>query len=173
MRHFLAASIAFSLFAHFLFLETNWTQTSHPESSQIVIPVSLDIPGGSKTDSAALRNAPATAEGGDQGANAYKRRQQAALKRFLKNIKKAVEARKFQPGEDHSNNMIGNAVYAFTILENDSFCNIHLVRTSDNSKLDQAAFYAIQKASGVVHRPKIIGTAPISFVLTVKYQYGM
>ncbi|KAB1440266.1 energy transducer TonB family protein [Pseudodesulfovibrio senegalensis] len=173
MKNLLAASIAFSLFAHFILLEAHWTPSTSPGTGQTVIPISLESPGSPQSDPSSMHSAPTPEQEAGQGADAFKRKQQAALKRFLKAVRKAIESKKFDSATGISSSMIGNAVCAFTILENDSFAGVRLVRTSGNAKLDRAALTAIRLASGATHRPKIIGTGHIPLTLTVKYQYGM
>ncbi len=165
--------LAASLFAHFLLLNAHYQPEPVMACRDIVVPLAFDVEGPEAGGGFALRQvADLGIDGAEKGESPkdYRRR---ILKRYLAQVHSAVEKRKFQPPGANFRGVIGNALYAFTIDGQGRFKGVRLLRSSGSDRLDQSALTAIQKASGRVKRPKIIGTQPIAMTLTVKYQYGL
>ena len=97
-------------------------------------------------------------------------RKRRAYLRYLDEVDDAIHARRLDGGGTH---LIGVALCAFTISPDGTFRDIQLVKTSGTPELDTSALRAVRAASGVVRRPDIIGSEPISVSLQVKYQYSL
>lgn len=169
----LTACIVFSLCAHFLLVHTKWTSTPTQGGEQILVPADFDVASLPAGDSLSLGQAAQPDSDSETGEKAQANRRRQVLRQYVTNVRKAIEQRKFQPDRHGLEDLIGKASYAFTIGPDSAFSDIRLTRTSGTPRLDRTALLAIRAASGVVERPKIIGSAPLHISVTVKYQYSL
>ena len=160
--------IALSLFLHFALTLFHGPEPDEPVAFNAVLEMD---------DSSALSRSSAREGTGLQSASPQDReeaekldRKRRAYLRYLDEVDDAIHARRLDGGGTH---LIGVALCAFTIAPDGSFRDIILVKTSGTPELDASALRAVRAASGVVRRPDIIGPAPISVSLQVKYQYSL
>ncbi len=111
----------------------------------------------------------AVSEPEEKGASADRRRR--ALNAYLERLSRAIHARRMARGD--GTRFVGNALFAFTIDAAGRINGVRLVQTSGNGDLDADAARAIAATSGAVPRPKLLGIAPLSVSLRVKYQFGL
>ncbi len=172
-RQVLGLCIAVSLFLHMWALRQDWGTERVAGGEEIVIPadftIAAETPGGAAL---ALEQAPAPDDDVQRAERAARRLRRQALAQYLRKVHEAVECRKFQAGGQLSR-LIGNVLYSFRILPDDTFADVRLKRSSGDPLLDRAAKNAILAASGRVKRPKIIRGEPLSLSLVVKYQLNM
>ncbi len=172
-RQILALCIAVSFFLHMWALDRDWSSADTPGSDDIIMPadftVAADVPAG---NSLALEQASDLGEDERTAESAAKRLRRQAQRQFFKQVRKAVELRKFQSDRDLSG-LLGNVLYSFRILPDDTFADIRLRRSSGDPLLDRAARSAIMAASGRVKRLKILQGRLFSLSMTVKYQLNM
>lgn len=168
----LGVCIAASFLLHMWGLGRDWRVTEPAGGDEIIIPadfaIAADVPAGP-----GLTLEQAVDTGGERSAeNAAKRLRRQARRHYLQRVREAIEQRKFQAGRDLSG-LIGNALYSFRILPDDTFADIRIRRSSGDPALDRAARDAILAASGRVKRPKILKGRRYNLSVTVKYQYSM
>ena len=96
---------------------------------------------------------------------------QRALRAYLEDVSDAIHARRLAQAGDRQ--LIGNAVFSLAIAPDGRFSQIRLVHSSGEMALDADARHALDAASGVVGRPKILGSEFLSLTVTVKYQLGL
>ena len=99
-------------------------------------------------------------------------RRRAALSRYLDDVHRAIHDRRMLQAED-KNRLVGNVLFSLTIDTSGSFRDIQMLRGSGETGLDSDAQQAVHAASGVVPRPKILGSTPLRVKVTVKYQFGL
>lgn len=173
-RQLFGLCIAISMFIHIWAVQHDWSPSQEPGSSdQIIVPLDFDVAVSTAKDGIALEQGFEEPESKEDCEDAARRLRRLAVRKFLRQVHAAVEQRKFLPGSGDLSGLIGNVRYSFKILPNDSFTAIRLVRSSGDSRLDQAAKRAIAAASGVTNRPKILRGQTFSISITVKYQYSM
>lgn len=169
----LNACVAFSLCAHFFLVHLSWSAAPAQGGEQTLVPADFEVaalPGG---DALSLGQAQEQAAERDSDARGQADRRRQALRQYLAAVRKAIEQRKFPPGLQGQEGLIGNAAYAFTITAAGAFVDITPVRGSGDARLDSAALSAIRAASGAVERPKATGRAPLRLAVTVKYQHSL
>ncbi|MFO7596163.1 MAG: TonB family protein [Desulfocurvibacter africanus] len=165
--------IVVSIFIHIWLVQQSWTPEQPPGGDQIVVLMDFDVAVSNPGNALALE------QGGEDGSDkenheeAARRLQRLAVKRYLEQVREAVEHRKFLPGNGDMSGLIGNVLYSFHIRPDDTFSNIRLVRSSGDQRLDTAAYRAIAATSGVTKRPKIIQGQSFTITIAVKYQYSM
>jgi len=165
--------IAISCCLHLWTLDREWsTETHDMAGEEIMIPADFSIAADTPmAHTLALVQVeapddPHTAE------SAARRTRRLAREQFFQRVRTAVERNKFRYNADLSG-LLGNALYSFRILPDDTFADIHLRRSSGDPLLDKAALNAIETASGRVKRPRIIGTSPFHLSIAIKYQLSM
>jgi TonB family protein len=171
-KHLWAATLALSFFVHMAFL--NLHSFHHTEEQSIPLCVTLDMatPEQAASSQGSLHTQMAMSENDRRGESAADRRRQA-FAAYLKQIRKHINANKFQPPGNDFSRMVGKAGYALTILPDGRFAHIRLLRSSGDPDLDRAANLAIHLTSGRIKRPPITGKQPFTLRVTVKYQYGL
>ena len=168
----LGLCIAVSFLLHVWGLGFDW-QTDIPEGGdEIVIPADFVIAAAAPAgNTLALEQAVDT--GDDRKAESAARRMiRQARRHYFQHIREAIERRKFQSGGNLSG-LIGNALYSFRILPDDTFTDIRIKRSSGDPVLDRAAENAILAANGKVKRPKILQGQRYNLSVAIKYQYSM
>ena len=173
-RQVLGLCIAVSLFLHMWALRQDWGTERVAGGEEIVIPadftIAAETPGGAAL---ALEQAPAPDDDVQRAERAARRLRRQALAQYLRKVHEAVECRKFQAGGQLSR-LIGNVLYSFRILPDDTFADVRLKRSSG----DPAPGPCGQKRDPRGQRP---GQAsenhsvdrPLSLSLVVKYQLNM
>ncbi|NDV18464.1 TonB family protein [Pseudodesulfovibrio sp. JC047] len=172
-RQVLGLCIAFSLMVHFLFLQQDWTREPVVGGDDIITPLDFDVSVRSTGNPMALEQGSVEERGEEQCEDAGKRLRRLATKHYLASVHETIERHKFLPDNGDLSALIGNALFTFRILPNDTFTDIHLVRSSGDPRLDQAAQQAITTASGRTKRPKILRGRTFRITTAVKYQYNM
>lgn len=89
---------------------------------------------------------------------------------YLEAISHEVHSRRL---DNEQPNLIGVASFSFLVSPQGRFEHIRLEESSGKADLDAAALRAIQRASGVLKRPPVLGSDPLPVFLQVKYQYGL
>ena len=172
-RQVLGLCIAVSLLLHMWALRQDWGAERVAGGEEIVIPADFTIAAQAPGDGGlALEQAFVPDDEAQSAERAARRLRRQALAQYLRKVHEAVERRKFLHGEQFSH-LIGNALYSFRILPDDTFADVHLRRSSGDPVLDRAARSAILAASGRVKRPEIIRGQTLSLSLVVKYQLNM
>lgn len=172
-RQFLICCIVTSLFIHLWLVQLDWSPEPAVGGELISVPLKFDIHPATSSSSTVLEQG--TTENPDESNTEEhaRRLERLAKTHYLKQVREAVEQRKFLSGGDELSGLIGNAQYIFHIRPNDTFSGIKLVRTSGNTCMDKAAGKAIAAASGVVNRPRILRGQSYTIMITVKYQRNM
>lgn len=160
--------ITLSLFLHFTLLICNTQKQEQAPLFRTILAID--------ETSALLENSArqgvgiehATAQNREEAEKASRKRR--AYLRYIDDVDNAIHARRLDFGEI---SLIGVALCAFTIDHNGAFSDVRIVTSSGKPNLDASALRAIRAASGVVPRPKILGTDPIHVSLQVKYQYDL
>ncbi|WP_272701443.1 energy transducer TonB family protein [Desulfovibrio sp. Fe33] len=164
--------LAISLSLHWFMLQFHWSRPQADAGDSIVIPANFDLSVASPSNGLALEQGTVPQEGDTQHEKAAERLRKQALKRFLAQVRSAVERRRLLPGRDVSH-LIGNVRYRFRIQPDDTFADIAMEHSSGTPELDDAARRAIEAASGTVKRPAILKGPSWTIVITVKYQYAL
>lgn len=107
--------------------------------------------------------------GASDEAKLAERRREAYLQ-YLEDIAAEIHSRRLDFGRT---NLIGIAVFAFSVDERGAFRDIRLTASSGKPELDRVARLAIEASSGRVRRPKLLGSDPIAVVQEVRFQYGL
>lgn len=106
---------------------------------------------------------------GDEASKIAQERRRVYLA-YLEAVSLAVHGHRL----DHGNaSLIGIARFSFVIDAEGRFSSICLLETSGDEQLDAAARRAIERASGEVKRPQILGDEPMIVFEDVRYQYGL
>jgi protein TonB len=172
-RQVLGLCIAISLLLHMWALRQDWGAERVEGGEEIVIPADFTIAAQAPDSGAlALEQAFVPDDDAQSAERAVRRLRRQALAQYLRKVHEAVERRKFLHGE-HLAHLIGNVLYSFRILPDDTFVDIRLKRSSGDPVLDRAARSAILAASGRVKRPEIIQGQTLSLSIAVKYQLNM
>ena len=164
--------MAISFLLHAWGLGFDWNTDVSEGGDEMVIPADFVIAAAAPAGNAlALEQAVDT---GDErmAESAARRMIRQARRLYFQRIREAVELRKFQSGGNLSG-LIGNALYSFRILPDDTFADIRIKRSSGDPVLDRAAKNAILAASGKVKRPTILQGQRYNLSMAVKYQYSM
>lgn len=172
-RQLLGLCIAVSVFVHIWLIQQSWTPDPAVSGEQIIVPLDFDVAVSNPGDALALEQGVEENDDHADCEKAARRLRRLALKRYLKQVHEAIERRKFLPGNGDLSGLIGNVLYSFSILQDDTFTNIRLKRSSGDTHLDSAARRAIIAASGMTKRPKILKGQCITITIAVKYQYSM
>lgn len=171
-RQLVWTCLAISLSLHWLLFQFHWSDPAAPANDSIVIPANFDLSVASPSNGMALEQGAVPEDGDTEHEDAVERLRRQALKRFLIQVRSAVESRRFPPGSDIAD-LIGNVRYRFRIQPDDTFTDIVMERSSGTPRLDAAARRAIQSASGTVKRPAILKGPSWTISITVKYQYSL
>lgn len=172
-RQLLGLCIAASIFIHVWLVQQSWTPDQGTSGEQIIMPIDFDVTVSNTGDALSLEQGIEESSDGEDCEAAAQRLKRLAAKRYLTQIHEVIERRKFLSGKEELSKLIGNVLYSFHILPDDTFSDIRLVRSSGDPRLDAAARQAIVAASGVTKRPKIIHGQQFTVRITVKYQYNM
>ena len=84
----------------------------------------------------------------------------------------------FEIGDEHRldfgrTDLIGIVTYSFIVDAAGRFSNIRMLASSGWPELDRVAKLAIERSSGRVKRPRLIGAEPLAVVQEVRFQYGL
>ncbi|TIH15940.1 hypothetical protein D0S45_10195 [Marinifilum sp. JC120] len=172
-RQLLDCCIATSILIHLCLIQFDWTPEPAMCGEMITLPIDFDIPAASSTDSMVLEQGATRNSDKNNAEERARRLERLAKKRYLKQIREAVEQRKFLTEKADLSGLIGNVQYFFHIRPDDTFSEIRLVRSSGSQHMDKAAGRAIAAASGVVKRPRILQGQSFTLKITVKYQRNM
>lgn len=106
----------------------------------------------------------------DASAEAADRRLQAR-RAYVERLSDAIHAHRMAraPGGQ----LVGNAVFVVEIAADGRFTRVEMLRSSGEAALDVDARHAVEAASGVVPRPRLLGREPMSLTFVVKYQFGL
>jgi protein TonB len=170
-RHTWIALVILSVVLHGALLQMEFFS---PASAEGTVPVTLEtlVPEQRTAEGISLTAEMAPSDPKNQGESLADKRQRVFAE-YLKEIRRTIEANKFQPlGEDFSD-LIGRVTYVLTVGESGRFVQVRLARSSGNPRLDRTALLAIRTSSGRVKRPPLTGDHPLSLPVTVKYQYGL
>ncbi|MBN2752765.1 MAG: energy transducer TonB [Rhodospirillaceae bacterium] len=96
-------------------------------------------------------------------------RRRTALIQYLDQMSETVHMHRMSIG--HRRRLIGNATFRITVDARGHFTDIALTQGSGDTTLDADAYRAVREADGLTPRPSLLGHAPMTVVLTVKYQY--
>jgi protein TonB len=172
-RQVLGLCIAVSFFLHIWALRQDWGSDPASGGDELVMPadfvLAASAPAGA---SLALEQAADSSDDGQNAERAAQRLRRLARRQYFQKVHEAIERRKFQYAGELSH-LIGNVLYSFRILPNDTFTDIRLKRSSGDPLLDRAAKNAILSASGRVKRPKFIQGQTFTLSVAVKYQRNM
>lgn len=158
---------------HLVLMQGDWKLPVSEGGDLLAIPLDISAAVSNPDSSLSLEQSVLPEEEGENAEEAARRLRRIAEKRFLSEVREAVERRKFKAGGSRLSELIGNVRYRFRIRPDDTFTGLHLVRSSGSTELDRAAERAILLASGAVKRPKILAGRSFSLLITVKYQYSM
>ncbi|WP_421899418.1 TonB family protein [Maridesulfovibrio sp.] len=172
-RQLTCSCIAVSILIHLWLVNFEWISEPEPGNKQITIPLNFDIPPVSSSAKTALGQQVADSADEKQAEEQARKLERLARKRYLVQVREAVEQRKFLPGNGDFSGFIGNVMYSFHIRPDDTFSNIRLVRSSGIPLLDVAAGKAVAAASAVAKRPRILRGQSFTLCITVKYQRNM
>lgn len=172
-RQILGTCVAISIVVHIFLLQQDWDQEPAVGGDQIIVPLDFDVSVSAPGNPLALEQGFVGNDPDENCEDAGKRLRRLAVKHFLTQVHEAIERRKFLPGNGDLSGLIGNALFTFRILPNDSFTDVRLLRSSGDLRLDRAALRAIMAASGLTKRPKIIQGQTFTMRTAVKYQYNM
>jgi TonB family C-terminal domain len=165
--------IAISCCLHLWTLDRDWsTETRDMGGEEFMMPADFTMAAATPM---AHTLALVQAEAPDDPHNAEsaaRRKRRLAREQYFQRVRAAVERNKFRYNADLSG-LLGNALYSFRILPDDTFTDIQLRRSSGDPLLDKAALNAIETASGRVKRPRIIGPHPFHLSIAIKYQLSM
>jgi len=175
--HIFALCLIISVVLHVWGLNREWGGAEEPPpplgDEEIIIPADFAIAAAMPAAAGlALEQGVDTGDDSRTAESAARRRRRLAQRQYFKQIRQAIERRKFQQGGDLSG-LIGNVLYSFRIQPDDTFSHIRVRRSSGDSLLDNAARKAIVSASGKVKRPKVIRGQTYTFSVAVKYQLNM
>jgi TonB family protein len=170
-RHTWVAILILSFVLHGGFLHIEFFR---PASVEGTVPVTLEtmVPEQLTSEGISLTAEMAPSDPENQGESLADKRQRVFAE-YLKEIRRAIEANKFQPPGGNFSDLIGRATCGLTVTEDGRFIQVHLVRSSGDPRLDTTALLALRASSGRVKRPPITGDTPLSLRVTVKYQYGL
>ncbi|WFS63077.1 energy transducer TonB [Pseudodesulfovibrio thermohalotolerans] len=171
-RQLIWTCLAISLGLHWFLLQFHWSRPPAEAAETIIIPANFDLSVASPSNGLALEQGSVPEEGDEKHEKAAERLRRQALKRFLAQVRNAVDRRRFLPGNDVSD-LIGNVRYRFRIQPDDTFTDIAMEHSSGSPELDAAARRAIESASGTVKRPAILKGPSWTIAITVKYQYAL
>nr|WP_321512789.1 TonB family protein [uncultured Pseudodesulfovibrio sp.] len=172
-RQMLGVCIVLSLMVHMLLLQQDWGQEPVVSGEHIVVPLDFDVAVKTQGNALALEQGFVESNPDDSCEDTDKRLRRLALKHYIAQVHEAIDRRKFLPGNGDLSGLIGNALFTFHILPNDSFTDIRLIRSSGDPRLDRAALQAIKAASSMIQRPKILQGQTFTMKTAVKYQYSM
>lgn len=162
----LAAAVAASLACHYA-LFAGWPAPDRPagDDAPMVVELTGAEAGLSLAAPISLEQVAPTEPVADSAAD----RRRAALAEYLDALAEAVHARRAL----RSGHLIGNARIRVTIDARGRFAEIALAASSGDAALDADALDAVRAASGAVPRPEVLGSAPMTLTLTVKYQFSL
>jgi TonB family protein len=165
--------IAISCCLHFWALDRDWSnEPPAMAGEEIILPADFTIAAAAPVENTLALEQMEAPNDSRSAENAARRRRRLARKRYFQRVRDTVERYKFQYDADLSG-LLGNALYSFRILPDDTFADIRLRRSSGDPLMDAAALNAIRSASGKVKRPKIVGRQTFLMSIAVKYQLSM
>lgn len=97
------------------------------------------------------------------------RRRQAYLD-YLEAVSLEIHSHRLDFGRT---DLIGIVTYSFIVDAAGRFSNIRMLASSGWPELDRVAKLAIERSSGRVKRPRLIGAEPLAVVQEVRFQYGL
>lgn len=162
----LGAAVGVSLACHYA-LFAGWPAPRHATGADL--PMVVELTGAEAGLSLAAPISLETAEPAQPTTDNPADRRRAALAEYLDALTEAVHARRAL----RSGHLLGNAQVRVTIAADGRFSAIVPTSSSGDATLDADALGAVAAASGAVPRPKELGTAPLTLVLTVKYQFSL
>ena len=171
-KHLWAATLALSFFVHMAFLNLHSFHHTEALNTPLCVTVDMTTPDQAASSKTSLHTQMAMSDTDNHGESAADRRRRAFVA-YLRQIRRLINANKFQPIGNDFSRMVGKAAYALNVLADGRFAHIRLLRSSGDPALDHAADLAIHITSGRVKRPPITGNQPFPLRVTVKYQYGL
>ncbi|NJB66474.1 TonB family protein [Desulfobaculum xiamenense] len=170
------ACLAASLVIHIAILGADFRHRTAHTGKVIAIPMNLSVPVADTPAAGMSLHAAASEPGAENGEGDHESpeaRRKRILTHYLGQIRREVERMKFQSAQGDFRRMIGNARIALAIRADGSFCDVHLARSSGDTRLDDTALAAVCSASARIPRPVATGTSELHTSITVKYQYGL
>ncbi len=165
--------IAISCGLHFWALDREWSrETPVATGEEIILPADFTIAAAAPMENTLALEQMEVPDESRSAESSARRRRRLARERYFQRVQETVERYKFHYDADLSG-LLGNALYSFRILPDDTFTDIRLRRSSGDPLMDAAALNAIRTASGKVKRPEIVGRQTFLLSIAVKYQLNM